>query len=67
MTAKGQELLARRIVKIAKRRDVAIVRDRRLARALFEVDVDSHVPRELYEAVAEVLMFAWKLRRERGA
>lgn len=67
VTAKGQELLAKRIVKIAKRRDVAIVRDRKLARALFEVDVDAHVPRELYEAVAEVLMFAWKLRREKGA
>jgi flagellar biosynthetic protein FlhB len=67
VTAKGQELLAKRIVKLAKRRDVAIVRDRKLARALFEVDVDSHVPRELYEAVAEVLMFAWRLRRERGA
>jgi flagellar biosynthetic protein FlhB len=67
VTAKGQELLARRIIKLAKKRDVPIVRDRRLARALFEVDVDNHVPRELYEAVAEVLMFAWKLRRERGA
>ena len=67
VTAKGQELLARRIIKLAKKRDVPIVRDRRLARALFEVDVDSHVPRELYDAVAEVLMFAWKLRRERGA
>jgi flagellar biosynthetic protein FlhB len=67
VTAKGQELLAKRIIKLAKRKDVPIVRDRRLARALFSVDVDSHVPRELYEAVAEVLMFAWKLRRERGA
>jgi type III secretion YscU/HrpY family protein len=67
VTAKGQELLAKRIVKLAKRREVPILRDRRLARALFEVDVDSHVPRELYEAVAEVLMFAWKLKRERGA
>jgi flagellar biosynthetic protein FlhB len=67
VTAKGQELLARRIIKMAKKRDVPIVRDRRLARALFEVDVDNHVPRELYDAVAEVLMFAWKLRRERGA
>ena len=67
VTAKGQELLAKRIIKLAKKRDVPIVRDRRLARALFEVDVDSHVPRELYDAVAEVLMFAWKLRRERGA
>ena len=67
VTAKGQELLAKKIVKLAKKKDVPIVRDRRLARALFEVDVDSHVPRELYEAVAEVLMFAWKLRRERGA
>jgi type III secretion YscU/HrpY family protein len=67
VTAKGQELIARRIIKLAKKMDIPIVRDRRLARALFEVDVDSHVPRELYEAVAEVLMFAWKLRRERGA
>ncbi|HVS01992.1 MAG TPA: EscU/YscU/HrcU family type III secretion system export apparatus switch protein [Thermoanaerobaculia bacterium] len=63
---KGRERLAKKIVKLARKHDVPIVRDRILARALFEVDVDAYVPQELYEAVAEVLMFAWRLRREAG-
>ena len=66
VTAKGREVLARKIISLAKKKNVPIVRDITLAWALFEVDVDDYVPRELYEAVAEVLMFAWKIRREAG-
>lgn len=66
VTAKGQTLLARRIVRLAKKHDVPIVRDIKLARALYRVRIDDYVPKELYETVAEVLMFAWKVRREAG-
>lgn len=66
VTAKGQSLIAQRIIRLAKKNDVPIVRDIKLARALYRVQLDDHVPKELYETVAEVLMFAWKVRREAG-
>lgn len=64
VVAKGRETLAKKIVEIAKKNDVPIVRDITLTRALFELEVDANVPKELFEAVAEVLLFAWKVRAE---
>ena len=64
VTAKGGGDLAREILKVARRYDVPVVRDAPLAHTLFAVDVGRYIPRDLYEAVAEVLLFASRLRRE---
>jgi flagellar biosynthesis protein FlhB len=40
------------------------VRDKPLAHALFAVEMGRPIPRDLYEIVAEVLLFASRLRRE---
>ncbi len=64
VTAKGRGLIARKIVELAKKHDVPIVRDISLAHALFEVEMGRYIPRDLYEAVAEVLLFAWRLKQE---
>jgi len=64
VTAKGRGLIARRIIELAKKHDVPIVRDISLAHALFEVEMGRYIPRDLYEAVAEVLLFAWRLKQE---
>jgi type III secretion protein U len=67
VTAKGAEATARLMLEEARRHDVPVVRDVPLARALFTVEMGRYVPRELYEAVAEVLLFARQLRREGAA
>ncbi|GBC84141.1 Yop proteins translocation protein U [bacterium HR11] len=64
VTAKGRGLIARKIIELAKKHDVPIVRDISLAHALFEVEMGRYIPRDLYEAVAEVLLFAWRLKQE---
>jgi type III secretion YscU/HrpY family protein len=64
VVAKGQRQMAAKIVAWAKKNEVPIVRDITLTRALFELQVEDHVPRDLYAAVAEVLTFAAKLRQE---
>jgi type III secretion protein U len=64
VTAKGAEAVARMMLDEARRHDVPVVRDVPLARALFAVEMGRYVPRELYEAVAEVLLFARQLRQE---
>jgi flagellar biosynthesis protein FlhB len=64
VTAKGGGEVAREMLKVAREHEVPVVRDVPLAHALFEVPDGRYVPRELYEAVAEVLLFAARLRRE---
>lgn len=61
--AKGVDHLARRIKEIAKDNAVEIVENKPLARALYNtVDVGREIPQELYQAVAEVLAFVYKLK-----
>jgi flagellar biosynthesis protein FlhB len=64
VTAKGGGEVAREMLKVAREEEVPVVRDVPLAHALFQVPDGRYVPRELYEAVAEVLLFAARLRRE---
>lgn len=64
VTAKGGGAVAKMMKKVALRHDVPVVRDEPLAHALFAVEAGRYVPRELYEAVAEVLLFASQVRRE---
>jgi flagellar biosynthesis protein FlhB len=64
LTAKGGGVVAKLIIETAKKAEVPIVRDIPLARSLFVIEMGHHVPKELFEAVAEILMFAWRLKEE---
>jgi flagellar biosynthesis protein FlhB len=64
VTAKGGGALAKEMLKVARRHDIPIVRDVPLAHALFAVEMGRYVPQDLYEAVAEVLLFARQLREQ---
>ncbi len=61
--AKGQRRVAERIVELARQHHVPIVHNVTLARALFDmVEVGEQIPPKLYQAVAEVLAFVYRLR-----
>ncbi len=63
--AMGQDILAERIVTLAKRYEIPIVRNIKLARKLWdEGDVHEFVPEETYEAIAEVLRWINSLNTE---
>ncbi len=63
VVAKGTELFAEKIKDIAKEHGVPIVENAAVARALFQVvEIDQEVPPEMYQAVAEILMFAWRIK-----
>lgn len=63
VVAKGTELFAERIKEIAKQHGVPVVENPVVARALFRlVEIDQEIPPDLYQAVAEILMFAWRLK-----
>jgi len=64
VTAKGADYLARRIKEKAAESGVEIVENRELARTLYvTVDIGREIPPELYQAVAEILAFVYKLKK----
>ena len=65
VVAKGQDVVAERIKKIARENRVSIVENKPLARALYAaVQVGDMVPHELYQAVAEVLAYVYRLKNK---
>ncbi len=61
--AKGQDFLAQRIKQIAKENEIEIVENKPLARSLYaNCEVGDIIPNELYQAVADVLAFVYKLK-----
>jgi len=65
IVAKGERLIAEQIRELAKEGGVPIMRNVSLAQALNRLEVGDQVPEELYEAVAEVLNFVYKLGQHR--
>lgn len=64
VVAKGSELLAERIVEIARENSVPVVRVPPLARALHaHAELGQEIPAPLYTAVAEVLAYVYQLER----
>ena len=63
VVAKGKDLVALKIKEIAKNNNVAIVENKPLARVIFQtVEIGDIIPPELYQAVAEVLAYVYKLK-----
>lgn len=63
LIAKGTELIAKKIINIAKEHSVPVIENPPVARALFKmVDINQSIPPELYKAVAEILMFVYKMK-----
>jgi len=63
--AKGTDLIAAQIRRIARENDVNVVENRPLARALHDVvEVDEAIPTEHWQAVAEIIGYIMDLRRK---
>ena len=58
--------LAERIIDRAKESGVFVHESPELVNLLMQVDLDSNIPPELYQAVAEVLAFVYFLERQAG-
>lgn len=65
VTAKGADLVAKRIRDIAREAGVPIMENPPLARTLYEkVELDQPIPPNMYAAVAQVIAFVYKLKRK---
>ena len=67
VTAKGADLMAKRIKALALEHNVPIMENPPLARTLYaQVELDQAIPPNLYAAVAQVIAFVFKLKRRTG-
>jgi len=66
--AKGQDRVAEKIKDIAREYHILIVENKPVARALYEaVEVGETVPAELYQAVAEILAYVYRIKHRKVA
>jgi flagellar biosynthesis protein len=64
VSAKGRGLIAEEIIRRAKASGVFVHESRELVGLLMQVDLDRHIPPQLYVAIAELL--AWLHSVEKG-
>ena len=67
VTAKGQGEVAEKIIATAREHNVPLEENPLLAQALSAVELDEHIPEDLYKAVAQVIGFVLRLRARAGA
>jgi flagellar biosynthesis protein FlhB len=64
--AKGERKIAEEIKRIAEAHEISIVQNETLARSIYRsTRVNQEVPSDLYQAIAEVLAYVYKIKRER--
>ena len=65
VVAKGMDNVAQQIKKVARENNVHIVQNPPLARSLYnEVELDRPIPEVLFEAVAEILAYVYKMNKK---
>lgn len=64
--ASGRGVLAERIIERAQESDVPIHRDDKLADTLSRLEIGDMIPPELYEVVAEILIFVDSMDKIKG-
>ncbi len=61
VVAKGQGIIAERIIEIAAEHNIPLKRDPALIEVLSKMDLEQEIPPELYRAVAEILAYVYKM------
>jgi len=59
VAAKGQGLIAEKIIELAKKHDIPIKDDPDLIEVLSSLEINEEIPSEIYVAVAELLAFVY--------
>ena len=67
VVAKGQGHIAERILGLARENYVPVREDRNLVQVLSMLELGREIPPEVYQAVAAILAFIYRLNRPAGA
>ncbi|HPH04982.1 MAG TPA: EscU/YscU/HrcU family type III secretion system export apparatus switch protein [Methylotenera sp.] len=66
VVAKGRGAIAEQIIALAKEHQVFVHESKDLVNLLMQVDLDAHIPPELYLAIAEILAWIYRLEEEKA-
>ncbi len=61
VTAKGRGAVADKILALAREHGIPIEKDTTLMEALYRLDLNEQIPEELYQIVAEILAFIYRM------
>jgi len=64
VTATGKGLIAENIINKAKENQIPILEDASLVELLAELNINETIPEELYEAVAEVFAYIYRIDKD---
>lgn len=64
VVAKGRGLIAQAIIERAKAHDIYVHESEDLVGLLIQVELDKNIPPQLYQAVAELLAWLYRLEKE---
>lgn len=62
----GKGQVAERIIETAREEDIPVHQDEKLAKTLSRMEIGDTIPPELYEVVAEILVFVDRVEKIRG-
>lgn len=65
VVAKGQGIVADKILEKAEEHEVPVYQDEKLADELTKIEIGDYIPPELYTVVAEIMVFVTDLDRLR--
>jgi flagellar biosynthesis protein len=65
VTAKGRGAVAERILALAKEHKIPVEKDSTLMEALYRLDINEEIPEELYQVVAELLAFIYRMNAKK--
>lgn len=65
IVAKGQGYVAEKIIELARQNGLHVHHDPTLVTLLAKLDLEQDIPEDLYKAVAEVLVFVYKLGQKK--
>jgi flagellar biosynthesis protein len=63
ISGKGRGHLAEKILDLARQHNIPIRQDKNLLQILSHLDLKQEVPPEIYQAVAEILAFVYRLSK----
>lgn len=66
ISALGKGEIAERIIKTAKENDVPVFENSEIVETLLNFDLGAEIPEELYNVVAEILVFISNMDRQKG-
>ncbi len=64
ITAKGQGIIAEKIIEIAKKNNIPIKDDPDLIEILSQLELDEQIPPAVYQVVAEIFSFIYHLNTQ---